>query len=55
VRFTADGPGHTTVELEHRLLDRLVDGQALHDAITIQGGGWTSLLEVFAKAATDQD
>jgi uncharacterized protein YndB with AHSA1/START domain len=54
VRFTADGPGQTTVELEHRLLDRLVDGQALHDAITIQGGGWTSLLEVFAKAATDQ-
>ena len=54
VRFTADGPANTTVELEHRLLDRLVDGQALHDAITIQGGGWTSLLEVFAKAATDQ-
>jgi hypothetical protein len=32
-----------------------VGGQAMHDAITIQGGGWTSLLERFAKAATDQE
>jgi hypothetical protein len=28
-------------------------GQALRDGIT-GGGGWTSLLELFAKAATDQ-
>jgi uncharacterized protein YndB with AHSA1/START domain len=54
VRFTADGPGQTTVELEHRLLERLVDGQALRDGI-IGGGGWTSLLELFAKAAANQD
>jgi len=53
VRFTADGPGQTTVELEHRLLDRLVAGQAIHDAIAVQGGGWTSLLELFAKAAAN--
>ena len=53
VRFTADGPGQTTVELEHRLLDRLVAGQAIHDAIAVQGGGWTSLLERFAKAAAN--
>jgi len=53
VRFTADGPDQTTVELEHRRLERLVDGQALRDGIT-GGGGWTSLLELFAKAATNQ-
>ena len=39
VRFTADGPDQTTVELEHRRLERLVDGQALRDGIT-GGGGW---------------
>ena len=39
-------------DIEHRHLDRLVDGQALRDGIT--GGGWTSLLELLAKAATNQ-
>jgi uncharacterized protein YndB with AHSA1/START domain len=53
VRFTADGSERTTVELEHRRLERLVDGQALRDGIT-DGGGWPSLLELFAKAATNQ-
>ena len=53
VRFTADGPGQTTVELEHRLLDRLVDGQAIHDTI-LGGGGWTAILELFAKAAANE-
>jgi uncharacterized protein YndB with AHSA1/START domain len=53
VRFTADGPDQTTVTLEHRQLERLVDGQALRDGIT-GGGGWSSLLEQFAKAATNQ-
>jgi uncharacterized protein YndB with AHSA1/START domain len=53
VRFSADGPTQTTIELEHRHLDRLVDGQALRDGIT-GGGGWPSLLEAFAKAATNQ-
>jgi hypothetical protein len=51
-RFTADGPGQTTVELEHRLLERLGDGQAIGDAIR-SGGGWTAMLELFAKAAAD--
>jgi|SRR5215475_13702553 len=44
VRFTPDGPDQTTVELEHRHLDRLVDGQALHDGITGAAAGspsWT--------------
>ena len=53
VRFTADSPDQTTVTLEHRHLDRLVDGQALRDGIT-GGGGWTSLLELLAKATTNQ-
>ncbi|HXM57795.1 MAG TPA: SRPBCC family protein [Candidatus Dormibacteraeota bacterium] len=51
VRFTADGPDRTTVRLEHRLLERLVGGQAIHDGIG-QGGGWTRNLERFAAAAT---
>ncbi|HWG61721.1 MAG TPA: SRPBCC family protein [Streptosporangiaceae bacterium] len=50
VRFTADGPGQTTVELEHRLLERLAAGQAIADAIG-SGGGWTAMLEMFAKSA----
>jgi uncharacterized protein YndB with AHSA1/START domain len=53
VHFRADGPEQTTVELEHRRLERLVDGQALRDGIT-GGGGWSSLLELFAKAAKNQ-
>jgi uncharacterized protein YndB with AHSA1/START domain len=53
VRFTAEGPNRTTVELEHRLLDRLVDGQALRDGIG-EGGGWSSVLEQFAKATVSE-
>jgi uncharacterized protein YndB with AHSA1/START domain len=50
VRFTADGPEQTIVEVEHRHLDRLVGGQAIHDTIG-QGGGWIALLEMYAKLA----
>lgn len=50
VRFTAAGPEQTTVDIEHRHLDRLVDGQAIHDMIG-HGGGWKAILELFAKAA----
>lgn len=50
VRFVANGPEQTTVELEHRHLDRLVAGQVIRDMIG-QGGGWTAILELFAKAA----
>ncbi|MFW6034512.1 MAG: metalloregulator ArsR/SmtB family transcription factor [bacterium] len=50
VRFTADGPEQTTVELEHRHLDRLPDGQAMRDAV---GGdrGWAGILERYREAA----
>ncbi|SRR6266566_6431382 len=51
VRFTADGPGQTTVELQHRLLERLAGGQAIGDTIR-SGGGWGTMLDLFAKAAT---
>ncbi len=50
VRFTAEGPGQTVVELEHRLLDRLAGGEAIRGTI-LSGGGWTAILEQFAKAA----
>jgi uncharacterized protein YndB with AHSA1/START domain len=53
VRFTPDGPEQTTVELEHRHLERLVDGRALREGIQ-GGGGWSALLELFAKAAANQ-
>ena len=53
VRFIPDGPGQTTVELEHRLLDRLIGGQAIRDAIR-GGGGWPAILELFAKATANQ-
>jgi len=53
VRFIAEGPELTRVELEHRLLERLVGGQALRDGIG-EGGGWSSNLERFAKAASSE-
>jgi hypothetical protein len=34
-------------------LGRLAGGQALHDAIVF-GGGWTAILQRFAKAAETQ-
>lgn len=51
IRFTADGPEQTTVTLEHRHLDRLVEGKAMADTIVESGGGWSSVLEVFVKTA----
>ncbi|MBF6300798.1 SRPBCC family protein [Nocardia amamiensis] len=54
VRFTPEGPGRTSVELEHRHLDRLVDGKAIHDTIVERGGGWSTMLELFAKTAEAQ-
>jgi uncharacterized protein YndB with AHSA1/START domain len=54
VRFTADGPGQTTVDVEHRHFDRLDGGQAIHGAIT-GGGGWTLLLDGYARAVAKED
>ncbi|MEU2255176.1 SRPBCC family protein [Nocardia xishanensis] len=49
--FTAEGPEQTGLTLEHRHLDRLVEGKAIHDTIVERGGGWSTVLEMFAKAA----
>jgi uncharacterized protein YndB with AHSA1/START domain len=54
IRFSADGTEQTTVKLEHRYLDRLVNGQALRDGIT-GGGGWSAILDLFAKAAANDE
>jgi uncharacterized protein YndB with AHSA1/START domain len=53
VRFTELEPGQTTVELEHRHLDRLVNGQAAYAAVSDETG-WNGILARFAKAVTDQ-
>ncbi|SCL45156.1 Uncharacterized conserved protein YndB, AHSA1/START domain [Micromonospora citrea] len=53
VRFTPAGPDQTVVELEHRHLERLAGGQAMHDAVG-GDGGWTGVLERFAKVAGDE-
>jgi hypothetical protein len=45
--------GYSSGLLPAGLLLIHLDGQALRDGIT-GGGGWTSLLELFAKAATNQ-
>ncbi len=54
VRFIDDGPGQTVVELEHRLLERLSGGQAIHDGIS-GGGGWIAILELYAKSVAAAD
>lgn len=54
LRFIPDGPGQTVVELEHRDLDKLVGGQAIYDMVT-GAGGWTTVLDRYAKAATSDE
>jgi uncharacterized protein YndB with AHSA1/START domain len=54
VRFTPDGPEQTTVNVEHRDLNKLVAGQAIHDTIR-SGGGWPALLDSYAKAVANQE
>lgn len=52
VRFTSAGPHQTSVQLEHRYIERLVEAKALVDGIEQQGGGWSSMLKRFAASAT---
>jgi len=48
VRFTAEGPDRTRVELEHRHLDRHLDGwQAVREGVD-SDGGWPLYLERYA-------
>jgi uncharacterized protein YndB with AHSA1/START domain len=51
VRFRAEGPDRTRVELEHRHLDRHGDGwEGMRDAVG-SPNGWPHGLEMFAAAA----
>ena len=52
VRFTAEGPGRTRVELEHRHLDRHLDGwQGLRDGVDADDG-WPLYLRRYAQLLT---
>jgi uncharacterized protein YndB with AHSA1/START domain len=48
VRFIAEGPGKTRVELEHRLLENFGDQADRMQAVFDSDGGWTGLLAGFA-------
>lgn len=50
--FTSETPDQTVLTLEHRHLDRLVEGKAMRDTIVERGGGWSTLLTLFADTAT---
>jgi uncharacterized protein YndB with AHSA1/START domain len=53
VRFVADGPRRTRVELEHRHLDRHGDGwDGMRDGVRAEQG-WPLYLERFAAAVAD--
>jgi uncharacterized protein YndB with AHSA1/START domain len=53
VRFVADGPGRTRVQLEHRHLDRHGDGwDGMRDGVRADQG-WPLYLERFAAAVAD--
>jgi hypothetical protein len=48
VRFTAEAPNRTRVELEHRHLDRHGEGwEGVREGV---GGGWPTYLERYAVA-----
>jgi uncharacterized protein YndB with AHSA1/START domain len=51
VRFVAEGPRSTRVELEHRHLDRFGPRAGEMRAVFDSPGGWTDLLERFARTA----
>ena len=50
VRFLADAPGRTRVELEHRDFERMgaAAGETMRKGVD---GGWPGLLELYAKEA----
>lgn len=51
VRFVAEGPGRTRVELEHRLLDRYGARAAEMRAAFDAEGGWIGMLAAFRARA----
>jgi uncharacterized protein YndB with AHSA1/START domain len=52
VRFIAEGKDGTRVELEHRHLDRYEARRDEMRSIFDSEGGWSGLLEAFARAAS---
>jgi len=54
VRFVADGPNRTRVELEHRDLDRFGDAQAEIRSSFDSPGGWPGLLAAFSQAVVQE-
>ncbi|MEI9991014.1 MAG: SRPBCC family protein [Rhizomicrobium sp.] len=52
VRFVAESPNRTRVELEHRNFERMGQdgGQKMRDAVGGEGG-WNSILELYRKDA----
>jgi uncharacterized protein YndB with AHSA1/START domain len=52
VRFIPDGPTRTTVEFEHRHIERSVGGEQLRAGVD-SPQGWTGLLEMFAARAKE--
>jgi len=52
VLFAEEGPGQTTVAVEHRHFDRLIGGQSVYEAIR-GGGGWPLLLQGYAKTVAN--
>jgi uncharacterized protein YndB with AHSA1/START domain len=54
VRFVADGPARTRVELEHRHIDRHGDGwEGMRDAVG-SDGGWKVGLHAYAQRLQDE-
>jgi uncharacterized protein YndB with AHSA1/START domain len=51
VRFAAEGPSRTRVQLEHRNLDRYGDAREEMRSQFDGEGGWSGLLELYGQAA----
>jgi uncharacterized protein YndB with AHSA1/START domain len=53
VRFIADGPARTRVELEHRKFEAMADvegAKAMREGVDKEGG-WSGILDLYRKAA----
>ena len=51
IRFTAEGPGTTLVELTHSKLERHGEGYEQLRALLDGPGAWVDILALYAKAA----
>jgi uncharacterized protein YndB with AHSA1/START domain len=49
VRFVADGPNRTHVELEHRHIDRHGEGWERHRDVLGGEGGWPGCIRIYAE------